>query len=230
MSMENFKSKYLWFFAPYFLATGILFIWGYWSSFKINAFEYASINEAIMASFIPLASTFILALIGASIGIYSSQQDKQSTYNSAQTHTNKMSPMDWVIFTFCFLPAVILFVITENEGLRWTMSLTLLSAIPASYILKSNFLTDISPSYLRSFLIFILCCTPLLSFSTGKSEAIKILNNSEYKYIEHEGAKYKYVGHLQGKTFFVNLTNEKILIIHDEEYESLLLTLHKENP
>lgn len=227
--MENFKSKYLWLIAPYSLFAGILFTWGYWSTFKINAFEYASINNAIMASLIPISSSIIFLIVGASIGVYCSHQNAQANQISKPPRNN-MSKMDWGIFILFFLPSILVFVLTKNEGTRWVISLIYASAIPSSILIKSEVLADITPTFLRSVLLFIVCSLPFYSFASGKSEAFKIINNTEYKFIEIEKTKYKYIGYLQGKTFFTNIENDEILILEDGNEKSMTLKKYKENP
>lgn len=226
--MEQIERKYFWLIIPYFLVIGTLYIWGYWSTFNINAFEYTSINEAITASFIPLASGIIFVIIGTAIGTFASQKEPPKEETPKQ-NKKSMSRMDWIILVGFFIPSVISFVITDDIGSRWKTCSILLSIIPTVALIKSNILSEGLSPQIRSSILFIFCCTPFFSFASGKSNAHKIVSNTEYFYIEIENIEFKYIGHLQDKTFFSDLQNSKVLIIQDGEIEKLSLQRH-ENP
>jgi uncharacterized membrane protein len=224
--MEQIERKYFWLIIPYFLVTGTLYIWGYWSTFDINAFEYASINEAVIASFIPLASGLIFVLIGAAIGTFASQNEQPMEATSEQ-NKKKMSRMDWLILVGFFIPSVISFVVTDNIGSRWITCSILLSTIPAVAMIKSSLASNILPPHIRPVVLFICCCIPFYSFATGKNNAYKIVSNSEYWHLDIDTKTFKYIGYLNGKTFLTDIHNNKILIIQDGEIEKLTFQKHK---
>ena len=50
--------------SAYFFSVAALYLWGYWSPFKINILEYVSLSDVIKIAAFPIASVFILVAIG----------------------------------------------------------------------------------------------------------------------------------------------------------------------
>ncbi len=61
-------STYLYFSSLYFVTVGVLYLWGYWTTFEVNILEYLSLADIVKSTAYPIASTFIFFVIGV-IGI-----------------------------------------------------------------------------------------------------------------------------------------------------------------
>jgi hypothetical protein len=62
--------SYLYFGSLYFVTLGVLYLWGYWSSFGIDILEYISVAEVLELMAHPVAYGFAAFALGAVVGSY----------------------------------------------------------------------------------------------------------------------------------------------------------------
>ena len=67
-SGRNSLGKYAYVSSLYFLAVGVLYLWGYWPSFGVNVLEYAGLTDIIKTAAYPVASLFVFFAVGAVFG------------------------------------------------------------------------------------------------------------------------------------------------------------------
>ncbi len=48
----------------YFITVGVLYLWGYWSTFGINILQYMTLGDALKMAAYPIASGFISVAVG----------------------------------------------------------------------------------------------------------------------------------------------------------------------
>ncbi len=60
-------ASYLYFSSLYFIAVGVLYLWGYWLPFGINILEYMSLTDVLKSTAFPI--TLILLLLTASVAL-----------------------------------------------------------------------------------------------------------------------------------------------------------------
>lgn len=233
-------SNYLWIGPIYFISVGVLYLWGYWSNFGINIFEYAALSDIVKVSIIPVGSVFIFILIGFFIG-EATVADILPEGISRSTVLSRFLRriLGLLIIVYGVILFIFIFYPVPNKWLILPILLMWLFYFPLK---EAGFLKEIKNDSARSLAIIAIIALPLYSFAIGKINAEKILNNKEYQYIEvvEEGKKerLKFIGHANEYVFFISVNNEKLVIskvekispIHLRSVKSTRQTIDKSKP
>ena len=208
MSIIDHSKKYIWLTPPYFITVGLLYLWAYWSSFGINILEYAALSDIARVAIIPVGSAFIFVVIGFIIGEfgYISGEGKN-------TRTGRFLHKYLRLFIIIYWLFLLFLIVTSFPG-KWII-LPIWGMFAPYWILKKTaFLAEIENDSIRSLTIMTLVILPIFSFCQGKVNADKVLNNTEYLFIQ--GAKpdedMKYVGYINQLTFLISKDNQHIRI------------------
>lgn len=214
------EKKYFWLVTPYLVSVGLLYLWGYWWSFGINVFEFASLSDIVMVAIIPVGSAFVFFLMGsliAEFGYAKHLPEGGGMNTSVGRVLNNLKPFLIILYW-----SSVLFLIFSTLPWKWF-------AIPVwtifgPYILlkNSSFLQVVEDDSRRSLLILTLVILTIFSFSKGKINANNVLNDMEYFYTKVNGEVQKYIGHVGKKYFFLSKDNSEIFI-KDSNKESLRL-------
>jgi hypothetical protein len=210
--MEEYKNKYLWLMPPYFLMIGILYLWAYWSSFRINIFEYAGLTDLVKVAIIPVGTLFFFVLIGFILGEYtygSRLPDGAGRNTWIGKFLNKTASF-WVVVYWVFL----IYLILSDEPRKWNALPFIGMAYPYLVLKKSSFLAEIKSDSTRTTIVLAICILPIYAFCQGKLDSIDILNNEKYKYIDSIGEvkRAKYIGHVSQHMFFISQDNQKVVV------------------
>jgi hypothetical protein len=57
-------ATYLYFSSVYAVTVGVLYLWGYWSTFGVNILEYLSLADIVKTAAYPVASVFAIMGLG----------------------------------------------------------------------------------------------------------------------------------------------------------------------
>lgn len=170
----------------FFTFSGGLWHLGYWSTFDINYFEFASITDLFKSTVYPfflklyLISGLILLLVAASAFNKSEKiiqegntpdliQKRPRSYNSNMT---------WIDFTIFFSAMFGAYIILGNyKGNALSVLPFLISIILICVLLRINFLkTMIQNSVYRYILITFIVTYPTFNFSSGKDLSKQIVS------------------------------------------------------
>ena len=212
-AIENTK-KYLWLSAPYFVAVGLLYLWAYWSSFGINILEYAALSDIAKVAIIPMGSAFVFVLLGFIIAEFNYVNKLHFPPGGGKnTRTgrflNKFKHL--FIFPYWLFLFYLLFASVPN---KWTILPVWGMMAPYWILKKTGFLAEIENDSARSLIIMTLAILPIFSFCQGKINADKVLNNTEYFYVQGDlpDEHMKYVGYINQVTFLISKDNQHIRI------------------
>lgn len=223
--MEDYRNKYLWMTPPYIFTVGILYLWGYWSSFEINVFEYAGFSDLIKVAIIPVGSVFIFTLIGFLLGEYTvipiSKTAGDERNDSVFKYFMVKTKWFWIIIYWSLL----IFTILINHPEKWKILPLVAVGVPYFFLKKSKFLIELTNESVRSFLIISISMLPIFSFCQGKQNAYKIINNSQYMFTPSiAGLQHaKYLGHVAEYIFFISRDNSTIVFQKTTESPLLLI-------
>ena len=64
-------ASYLYFSSLYFIATGVLYLWGYWTPFNVNILEYMSLSDVLKTTAYSIALTAGITMVGTLLGAFS---------------------------------------------------------------------------------------------------------------------------------------------------------------
>jgi len=191
---------------------GVLYLWAYWSSFRINIFEYAGLTDLVKVAIIPVGTLFFFVLIGFILGeyTYGSKLPEGGGKNTwFGKFLNKSSSFLNILYW-----VILVFLIVSDMPIKWDILPFIGVAYPYLVLKKSSFLIEIKPDSTRATIILTLCILPIYAFCKGKLDSIEILTNEKYRYVESVGTlkHAKYLGHVAQYLFFISRDNEKVVI------------------
>lgn len=249
--LKDSISNKLYFGSLYSVSVGVLFLWGYWTSFGVNILEFLDLTDIIKVTAYPIAAFASLAGLGVTFGVLTSPASKRIRDSSNgvpsderaddSSRQNFVSRIMFAIVEFIenhFKAAKVLYaiiltilVISDWEG-RWAI-LSILITIPFAVILFDlKLLAKTFPNF--TLRIIASSLLPLIfssSFFVGQVQSKQITHGKTYRYVTSEikGYPYKsptsalrYVGHAGDYLFFYEPTTDATLIT---KFEDTPLTL-----
>jgi hypothetical protein len=222
----------LYYISVYFITTGSLYLWGYWSHFSINILEYLDITDIIKVTAFPIAvyaGFIIIATFIAEVGnpaILNFFDRDLPDPDEPRTFSNHI----FILFFVLFLLAVVL--IAYYEDMYWqALSFTL--GLLTSYIayrigvLKNQF------GDRRKIIVLIIVSLPFLSWGLGTQKAYHLTTGRKYSYLISdfsknypalkEGAKLRYIGSAGEKIFLYNPVEGSTIIAKPNDEMALEL-------
>jgi len=220
------EKKYFWLATPYLVSVGLLYLWGYWWSFGINVFEFASLSDVAMVAIIPVGSAFAFLLMGffiAEFGYAKHLPEGGGKNTSIGRALNRIKPFLIILYW----GSVLFLVLSAYPG-KWFVIPVWATFGPYILLKNSSFLLVVEDDSKRSLLVFVLVILPIYSFSQGKISANSVLNDTKYLYAEVDDKVLKYLGHVDKKYFFLSKDNSEIFIRNSNE-ESLRLKKYRKD-
>lgn len=209
--MEQVRNKYIWIITPYFFTIGVLYLFAYGSSFNINVFEFANFSDLLRVSIIPVSSTFFFVLIGMFLSEHTLPKlpEGEGSNTKIGEFLNKIKWLGIILYWALLL----LLIFSSNEN-KWITIPFVAMFFPYLLLKNTMFLQEIKSDSIRSLLIMSFSLLPIFSFSQGKINANKILNNKEYKYVESVAdiSHVKFLGYIGEYLFFSSFDNSKIIL------------------
>ena len=224
-------SSYVYLISIYFVALGVLYLWGFWSSFGIDILPYVGIADAIRLTLYPIAAGVAAFIVGAILGFidddYLDQRAKPSNPGKIARLINNptFKKTIWWISAL----AVVIFL----PDLRWyaigigVVQLT----TPLMYKFRKSFLPEVNHR-----LHFVLMVLPFISYGQGRVDASAIQSDKDYLYVAtdtiagmpttdpDDPAKHlKYLGIVNGNIFLLQPDNTTLLIVAFDKIDSLQL-------
>jgi hypothetical protein len=234
MAIPKRATIYLYFLTPYFVSVGVLYLWGFWSTFNVNILEYLGITDVIRLTAYPIASAFITVAFGAVLS-EATMGNRFPSGGGRNTRTGiflrRTAPILVGIYALGIL--TLLFLDVPN---KWYV-LPLLLVLPVSFIAKERgFLIEVIPKdSVRSLGIFFLAILPPLAYGHGRIAAADIREARRFDYVlspidqvsvasdASPIQRVRFLGHTGDFYFYLNPTNSAIVITKFKDDRTLLL-------
>ena len=169
--------------SAYFLAVGVLHLWGYWSAFDVNVLEYVSLTDIVKTAAYPIASVFVFVAIGVLLG------DVFFSHRSVQPGMGSGTPIGRIFnryFPFLAsayaLGTLAYFLLGSIE--KWYV-LPFLVGVPVSSALSEAGLLSsvVRGQRARMKLLLLLSVLPFFSYGQGALRAGDIVDGKKYSYV-----------------------------------------------
>lgn len=232
------KSSYLYFVSLYFVTVGVLYLWGYWSTFNINILEYLSLADVIRLTAYPIASAFIIVPITAALGqiIMGLTMGRRLIPGAGRdTPTGKTLWKYRKILLLVYL-ALLLFLFFSTSPFKWAALPGLLAIPVVIYASDRDFLIGVIPNHGTRYTVLIILATlPLLAFGHGRLNAYYIVDGFDFDYVlstvdqlpvldnAGETQRLRYLGHTGDFLFFLEPTKSILAITKFQDSKALLL-------
>lgn len=219
--MDKIKNTYLFGLACFALATGYIYLWGYWATFHINFLEYVKFTEIVYVSLVPLTAVF-LPVIAGSISGFGERFASIAKSPAAQSVGFQLT----TLILFAVFVGVLVYKqesVAEKYVIACVFPLILAMLFSVISIQKGL------PLWL---ILFFTAAVPVTTISClhGKYKAFQIIESTEYFEANINGDPYKHLGLLGTHHIFITMDNKSITIVDAEELKTLKLTFHVNKP
>jgi hypothetical protein len=229
-NLESYLLKYTFLVTPYATLISLLYLWGFWSLFKINVFTYIALTDILKLALIPvLYVTFISGFMALTMFFMDSLKAKQ-----AEKRNVVLQPISPRASNAINAVLAILFsaVLVMNNPSKWAWFASLGSVLFARILqelqISKRFLSNDNLRYAISLLVV----TPLFgSFGLGRKHAQAIFIGDdksrivdtklfrEYgsevftkKQLFNGQEQLKFIGTANDYIFFISMDNSKVYI------------------
>lgn len=228
-------STYLYFSSLYFVTVGVLYLWGYWSTFNVNILEYLSLADIIKSTAYPIASAFVFMVLGAAIGEVLADDSSLAPGAGRNTPTGKflLRFYPWLVVIYAIV-TIALLVLGPVD--KW-LALPVLFAMPAYLYFRrlGLFNNVLRHDSARSLAIFLMATLPTFGYGHGRIRAQEIVDGVKFEYaispIENvsvvndasPGQRPRFLGHAGDFIFFLEPMQGTLVISKFEGTKSLVL-------
>jgi len=220
MNSSNYQ-KYLLLIAPYGITVSSLYLFGYWSIFGINIFEYISLTDVIKVAIHQLAYYSAFIVLGIIIAeLFISPFFKSG--EGADLPEAKFVKKYWRFFTLFILSYAIYIGLFTNNPVRWfavsmlifpIISIALNRIDPMSGMIKKQSIRHSATNLIAMVLLF--------SFGWGTVDALIKRNNNKSLIINGIPSDKAYIGRTNSHVFFWLRKDKRIEIISSAKIESM---------
>ena len=228
-------SAYLYFASLYFVMVGVLYLWGYWSTFNVNILEYLSPTDVIRLTAYPIVSAFIAVAIGAVLGEITIGRRVFPPGAGRNTPTGRFLWKIKPILVLVYLALVGVGYFSTFPG-KWISLSGLLAAPIAFFAQERDFLLGtISHQGTRSVVLFLLASLPMYAYGHGQLNAYYVVSGVRFDYVlspidqlavssdANPLQRVRFLGHSGDFLFFLDPITSMLAITKFQDDKSLLL-------
>lgn len=249
---EDFFSafkKYVPFFSAYCICISGLFLWGFWSTFDVNIFQYIDIGGIVKTAALPLLVAGSGLLIFFSLGYFIHPRESKILLLSSPLSEDlrvldkrfQSIESNYKRLLICWIFITVLVWIYPFAW-KWDV-VSFLMAVPVTILLnESNFANNIFRNgVVRTTLIMFLVFFVPFSFSFGLKESLNIKEGNNFNYIVSIGdaghpsivkdpkKTLRYVAQVNEFSFFYDPANDVVSIFKLKPGEAISFKNYK-NP
>lgn len=176
---KNQIASYLYLCTLYFVTIGVLYLWGYWSTFNVNILEYLNLADVLKATAYPIATALILLAFGAAVGELLLVPTMRNIFGTPKKRSDEF----FKILFLLYLPGTAALAVFGPVE-KWAV-LPILLAIPVQIIAaRRGFLDKLIPhESTRYIMTMILAMLPPLAYGHGRLDANEIQTSSAFTYV-----------------------------------------------
>lgn len=224
----------------YFFICGGLYIIGFWQIFDVDISNFVSLADIPKSFIFPFVYSqgFFVLFMFFNIFFADNDRDLESAREFNFTF------LKYRIVKFILSPKIIFLCslavimnLHEKYNLYpefWLIASTILSCLLSSHFLSIKKIKELIPfEDVREYLVATIVSIPFISFACGKSNGLKIYNNSEIKYVHYykdlnsnatvDSTKKKLLGFLGDKIIVSSLDNKVVIFINQSSVEKIQL-------
>jgi hypothetical protein len=240
----EFSKALLW-LVPYLYLVSIMYYWGFWGTFRIDAFNYYQISDIIKGITAPISSplTFISIMGGylASVSILKAILDEWGWLNKLNLIAQLIigasiliaygASYFWLMAHFTEQRIHTQLTSNENENVTDSIILFISSCIIGVVITATNIKQEdgIKKISIVGAFALSLSMLPSLSFGQGKLTALRAKHNKEFSYVITDSIEpkrkiiYKYLGKTGEYYILIDLNNRRHHIISISKIDPITL-------
>ncbi len=229
-------TRFLYFASIYFVATGTLYLWGYWGFFAINVLAYISTADIVKVTLYPV----IVVLIGCVGGVLVGELGGADFLLSGIPDKSRLK--DWrawrrpkSIFLLAVIAGMVVDVFRSESG--WFIAALLVALPVASTLRRTRLFASLLPNEAaRANVLYVLALVPGFSFATGRDAAFRVALGSSAYFVQGEQlsrlealsgsspeTRWKFLGPISDYVFFASEDNKSIIIARADKFDGFSL-------
>jgi hypothetical protein len=224
----------------YFFICGGLYLIGFWATFNIDITNFVSLADIPKSFIVPFVVSQGFVLLNAATNTLATSEEIDNNPKEKKWEPNRWKRvLKWFVTADFILLLGIIIIVNFHSKYKLVPNYWLTSAVAFSYLLAFKVMTYnkikelVQYYHLRLYLVSTIISIPFLSFAIGKSNSLKVYNNSEIKYItitkeanqntKSDSSSLKFLGFLGDKLIGASLDNKKIIFINQSSFDRVQL-------
>jgi hypothetical protein len=223
-TVEKRLLQYTFILTPYATLLSMLYLIGYWSTFKINIISFIDLSDILKLSLLPLLIVMIVSITLSSIMVY------LSPLGSIEIDDYPRRVVVILIVLLAIAPFVAFYIYKKD---KWAIVGIILATLLFLIFRKVKILERlIADTRIRTLIIMLIVLPPFYSFWLGRTQARVVINNPsstrfvDVKVFRDYGSdsftkkqmldkqdKLKFIGTANDYVFFTSVDNSKLYIV-----------------
>jgi len=216
----------------YFIAVGVLYLWGYWGYFHVNIMEYMGLSDVVKVAAWPVGSAFVFMLVGMVLGEMRPADVLPAGGGRSTSLGGWLNKHRTALAVSFMLGLVALLAFGPTHV--WPIAALLAGIVLALPLQQLPHLVKLIPhASARTILTIAAVVLPLFAFAQGRVNADKIYAGQSYFYVlsDSDGvsatgspqSSMRYVGFAGGTFFFWDPDVSGVTLIPSSVVKSLKL-------
>lgn len=230
--LDNSYQKYIVLIVPYGLTVSTLYLFGYWSSFEVNIFEYIGISDVLKIALYQLAhygSLILIGIITAELFITPIMRYSMKPGEGANDPEVIFIKKHWRFFALMPAGLVAYILLFTNNEARWFVAAIIIIPLTPFILGNNTFLSDVIPkSSLRNTVTYLISIFLLFSYSWGTVDAMLKKNKESNVIINNETNKKTYIGRASNHVFLWDNETKTVLIMSTELIKTMKYEVKKQ--
>lgn len=229
--MNNY-TKYFIIVTPYMLTVSTLYLFGYWSVFRINILEFIGIGDIIKLAIYQLAYSAAFLVTGAITSeIFLRPLFPVGGGTDEPTSKFIMRHWRWALFII-FIFIVYLYLFTVSPG-KWIIISFILGPLCGLALSRTGLLSElISNEGIRSTILCLIAIIPFFSFTWGIIDGYTRKNGNPeltVKFAKYSEIEFRYIGFAGGYFFIYDKKDNQILMVANKDVGELKFQIHEKD-
>lgn len=226
----NLSTKDIWAIgAPFLVAVGGCYLFGYWGALEINVLEFVGFTDLAKLSLYPLLVATAFFFVGVAWNELT-LGERLAPGGGAETRIGKFGRRHWKALLSLNLLAIALIAILGPEPSRWFI-VALLLVIYGTALSHVEWIIDAIPNpRVRGTLLQILVALPALAFANGRYEAYSAIQLRSAKTIEVARSGLPLVSDLSSPVLYLGLLGETYVLRETKTGKTVLVKRRDDTP
>ncbi len=221
---QNYKT-YIALVTPYSITVSTLFLFGYWSEFDVNIFEYINISEILKISIYQLArygSFVILGAVLTSVFLTPVFERILPAGEGSDLPEAKFIKKYWKIFALAIVAYALYTALFTNHPAKWLLAAMIIFPLVFALVSNSHFLSnEITSPTIRAAILNPAIMILIFSYGWGSVEAQSHKSKENTVIINDKAVNLLYIGRTGGHVFFWNKDNKTTQIMVSNDVKTM---------
>jgi hypothetical protein len=190
--------------APYLVAVGACYLFGYWGAFQINVLEYISIADVAKLAIYPLMASLVFALAGVAFSeLVHSPHFPPGGGND--TPVGRLGLKHWRLLLGLQIVVTVLVATYAPEPGKWFVVALLVSLFSTALAHIEKVIELLPNPRVRSTVLFLSLFLPTMGFAYGRQQAYLVKTGVIDHFVDVERSKLPFTADAKSQVAYLGL-------------------------